>query len=277
MGVQMLFRVLGRIDLVPTNGNPLVISSKKKQALLATLLVDNGNWVRTDELIDTIWGERPPKSAAGSLKTYVWQLRTITSQAEGREVIETCRGGYRINLGREEVDMLLFEDGVLAGVGALNRGEPSAALAGLESACRLWRGLPFADLEIWHAEAQSTWLTELWLVAQQALARARIATGAAAPAVAGLRQILTDHPLIESLHGLLMLGLYRSGRQAEALAAFTRIRALLDAELGLSPCAELRELHRDILRQAPRLDSTELSLSAFGGVPKVVATGYAVR
>ncbi|MER6668224.1 AfsR/SARP family transcriptional regulator [Amycolatopsis japonica] len=273
----MLFRVLGRIDFVPTDGNPLVISSKKKQVLLATLLADNGNWVRTDELIDTIWGERPPKSAAGSLKTYVWQLRALTSRAEGLEAIETCRGGYRINVGREEVDMFLFEDGVLAGADALNRREPSAALAGLETACRLWRGLPFADLEIWRTEAQTTWLTELWLVAQQALARARIATGAPAQAVVGLRQILTDHPLIESLHGLLMLGLYRSGRQADALAAFTRVRALLDAELGLPPCAELRELHQDILRQAPRLDSAELSLSAFSGVPKAIAAGHSVR
>ncbi len=255
----------------------MAISSKKKQVLLVTLLVDNGNWVRSDELIDTIWGERPPKSAAGSLKTYIWQLRALASQAEGREVIETCRGGYRINLGREELDMLLFEDQVLAGTDALSKGEPAAALADLESACRLWRGLPFAGLEARPTEVHTSWLTELRLVAQQALARARIATGAAAPAVVGLRQIIADHPLIESLHGLLMLSLYQSGRQAEALAAFTRVRALLDAELGLAPCAELRELHQDILRQAPWLDSVELSLSVFGGVPKSVAAGCPAR
>ncbi|HEX6342111.1 AfsR/SARP family transcriptional regulator [Umezawaea sp.] len=239
--------MLGSLDVVRDDGERVAIRAAKQRKLLTTLLLHANRWVSVDKIVDVLWDGAPPRSAAGNTKTYVWKLRTAL--ASGR--IANGPGGYRVDVGRDEVDALRFEDLLRAGRDALAAHREQDAARLLAEGLGLWRGEPYADLTDDDAEAARSRLTEQRLSAREDLAEVRLALGE--PVVVELGGLVRANPLRERPYGLLMLALYRDGRQAEALTVYRDLRAVLDRELGLAPSEDLVLLHRDILNQAPRL------------------------
>ncbi|WP_285745524.1 BTAD domain-containing putative transcriptional regulator [Lentzea sp. NBRC 105346] len=231
----MFFRVLGAVGVARSDGTPVVLRAAKQRVLLSALLVHANEWVRVEQLIDAVWGERPPRSAVANTKTYVWELRRLIEE----DRIASGQGGYRIDVARNELDMFLFEDHVRD----RRFGE----------ALDLWRGRPFGELS--DAEAVRGRLLETWFAAQEGLAADELAAGRHKTAVATLRALVADHPFREESRGMLMMALYRAGRQAEALQVYEDGRRILDEELGLLPGSDLRRLHLEILNQDAALDA----------------------
>ena len=201
----------------------------------------------SDRLIEDLWAGRPPATAAKVLQTYVSQLR----KALGNDVIVTRPGGYELRVEPGGLDLHRFERLVTEARGA----EPPAAAQSLREALALWRGPPLAEFayESW-AQGEIGRLEELHLAALQDRIDADLALGRAAELVGELERLVAEHPLAERLRGQLMLALYRSGRQAEALDAYRAARATLVEQLGIEPGSALRSLERAILDQDPELD-----------------------
>ncbi|MFB9908779.1 AfsR/SARP family transcriptional regulator [Allokutzneria oryzae] len=243
----MRFRVLGALDVRDDRGGPLVLNRRKQRVVLAMLLMRANRPIRTAEFVEQLWGDRPPQSAAANLQSYVAGLRkALGGSAESR--LPANRSGYVLRVERDELDVERFERLAVAGRAALAAGDPVRALDRLTEALGLWRGGVLEDLplpEALHTEA--TRLTEVRLDALEDRYAACLALGRHDVAAAELPQLTGDHPLRERLWELEMLALYRSGRQADALATYRRARTLLHAELGVEPGAALRDLHRRIL------------------------------
>jgi DNA-binding SARP family transcriptional activator len=245
----LLFRVLGGVDVVLPSGHQVAVRSAKQRRLLTALLMNANHWVSLDKLVDALWDDGPPPSAAGNTKTYVWRLRTALVAAR----IRSGTNGYRIDVARDELDLFRFEDDVRRGHQAAVAHDWPLVERLVSGAIGLWHGEPFADLETPDAKVCRARLGELRLTAQEDLVRAQLALGSHDDAIAELQALVAAHPLRERLRGLLMLALYRSGRQAEALCVYQDFRAVLDQELGLEPGDELTEIQLDILNQAPEL------------------------
>ncbi|NKE57644.1 SARP family transcriptional regulator, partial [Lentzea sp. PSKA42] len=239
-----MFRVLGAVDHVASDGTGLSLAAKPR-ALLAALLLHANNWVRTERLIEAVWPDGPPRSAPGLVKTYVWTLR---GQLDG-ERIAAGPGGYRILVDCGELDARLFEERVREGRAALRAGRAQDAAQALGAALELWRGEPYPQLGVADAEPVRVRLVEQWLGAQDDLAEARMALGFAEEVIPVLRGLVAEHPFREHLRALLMTALYQTGRQVEALDVYDEGRTLLDRDLGLLPGAELREVQARILAQ----------------------------
>jgi DNA-binding SARP family transcriptional activator len=233
----MEFRILGSLE-VADGGRALSLGARQR-ALLAFFLLHPNELVSSDRLIDALWGERPPETAKAALQVHISQLR----KALGAERIQTRAPGYLFRLEADELDASRFES-------ALADGRVHDAIA-------LWRGPALADLryEPW-AQAESTRLDELRLTAVEERVETELARGRHAQLVAALEALVVEQPLRERLRGQLMLSLYRSGRQVEALAVYQETRRLLVNELGIEPGPELQELHRRILTQDPTLEPT---------------------
>jgi DNA-binding SARP family transcriptional activator len=242
----MEFRILGPVELV-VEGRVTPLNAAKPRALLAMLFLNANKPLSSARLIDDLWAGRPPATAAKVLQAYVSQLRRLI----GSEVIATGPNGYALSVGPGELDLHRFERLVSAAAGA----DPAAAASRLRQALALWRGPPLVDFayEPW-AQLEIGRLNELYLVALQARIDADLALGVTAELVGELELLVAEHPLQESLHGQLMLALYRSNRQAEALEVYRQARQTLVAQLGIEPGPALRRLETDILRQDPRLD-----------------------
>jgi DNA-binding SARP family transcriptional activator len=221
-------RLLGPVEAL-VDGQPVALPAKQR-ALLAALALELGRPVSTDRLVDILWDERPPEQAVKTLQVYVSQLR----RALGADAIETVGSGYRLAAGTK-VD-----------ISELERLAPEEALA-------LWRGPALAGLDepYWRPEAAR--LEELRLAALEDLADAELGRGRHARLVPELERRAAEHPERERLRAQLMLALYRSGRQEEALDVYRRTRADLVERLGIEPGPELRELHARILRHDPEL------------------------
>ncbi|AGL17171.1 BTAD domain-containing putative transcriptional regulator [Actinoplanes sp. N902-109] len=232
-------------DISVTAGPP------KQRALLALLLCRADLEVPSDELIDALWGARPPSSARNNLRTYVHGLRRIL----GDEVISgSGRPGYRLHTGRIWVDTERFLALCATAEQALSRADPQAARQALADAVALRRGPAYGDTARPAPIAdEAARLEELWLSALQQRAELDLQAGEAALVVGELTAPANRHPYRERLVALLMLALYRSGRQADALALYRRTTVALDQELGIEPGIELAGLHRSMLRQDPRL------------------------
>jgi predicted ATPase/DNA-binding SARP family transcriptional activator len=242
----MEFRILGPFEAV-AEGRVIPLNAAKPRALLA-LLLHTANPPRSSaRLIDDLWAGCPPATAAKVLQAYVSQLRRLI----GSETIATGPTGYELRVGPGELDLHRFERLVSESGGAA----PAAAASRLRQALALWRGPPLVDFayEPW-AQHEIGRLNELHLVALQERIDADLALGLAAELVGELELLVAEHPLQESLHGQLMLALYRSNRQAEALEVYRQARQALVAQLGIEPGPALRRLESDILRQDPRLD-----------------------
>jgi DNA-binding SARP family transcriptional activator len=241
----MDFRILGPLE-VWDRGRPIELRRRKERALLAILLLRAGMPVYADELIDGLWGERPPRTARAALQNYVAQLR----RALGPGVLLSAAGGYLLDIRPGQVDLARFER--LASSGREAEGEERVKR--LREALSLWRGEPLADLAYEpFAAHEAGRLAELRTAALEELIDAELALGAGTELVEELESLIEVHPFRERLRGQLMLALYRGGRQADALAVYQESRRTLVDELGIEPSAELRDLEQAILRQDPSL------------------------
>jgi DNA-binding SARP family transcriptional activator len=244
------FRLLGPLE-ASERGRPVPLGGPKQRAVLAHLLIRANQVVSSDRLIDEIWGDEPPEAARNSLQSYVSRLRHALADP-GR--IEGRPPGYVLGVDPDELDALRFEALVDEGRRSL-ADEPSAALARFEEALALWRGPALADLaDEPSLQGEIARLEEQRLAAIEDRIAAELAVGRHGEVVGELAALVERYPLRERLWGHLMLSLYRSGRQAEALEAFQRARRLLAEELGIDPSGELRQLQGRILRQDPSLD-----------------------
>ena len=247
----MQFRVLGPLE-VESQGRLVPIAAAKERTLLALLLLRANAPVSRDRLIDELWGESPPPTARHTLEAYVSRLRrTLTAAGDGAH-IETQPGGYLFRVGGDQLDALRFERLVGEGKRAL-RADPREADLKLTRALELWRGDVLGDLALDVGVVEASRLEELHLEALELRVDARLELGLHRELVAELTPLVAAHPLRERFRSQLMLALYRSGRQADALEEFRRARRRLVEELGIEPGAELQQLQAAILRQDPVL------------------------
>lgn len=253
----MEIRVLGPLE-VALNGGTVALPGRKVRVLLAALVVHAGEVVSTDRLYDILWGPEPPASAVNTLQTYVSQLRASLEPerppGEPSRLLVTRRPGYVLAIDTDDVDAAHFERLSRAGHATL-RDAPADAAATLRTALALWRGDAFADVTYEpFAQAEIVRLGELRLAALEDRIDADLALGEHAAVCGELAELVAVHPLRERLWGQLMTALYRCGRQADALDAYARLRALLDDQLGIQPSAALRELQAAVLQQRRELD-----------------------
>jgi DNA-binding SARP family transcriptional activator/ABC-type branched-subunit amino acid transport system substrate-binding protein len=258
VGAALEFRILGPLE-ARLDEEAVNLGGARQRGVLALLLVNAGTAVSSDRLIDELWGEDPPRDAGAALQAHISRLRKLLEPDHGGEprVIVTTSAGYVIRVGPGELDLLRFEELVAAGRRQLDAGEADAAGKALREALALWRGRPLANLET-EAFAQQPIrdLDELWLDGLEARIDADLRCGRHADLTRELAAVARRHPLRERLRAQLMLALYRSGRQAEALESYAELRRTLVEERGLEPGRELRELQEAILRQDPALDAS---------------------
>ena len=248
----MDFRILGPLEALD-EGRVVRLGGSKQRALLAVFLLHANETLGTDRLIDELWGERAPATAAKTVQVYISRLRKALAGAEdnGSEgVVATREHGYELELDPERLDAQRFERLVAEGRSELGAGRPEGAAAALEAALSLWRGPALADLAYEpFAQREIARLDDLRVTAHELLIEARLALGAHAEVVGQLEKLISEHPYRESLRAQLMLALYRCERQADALQAFQEARRTLVEELGIEPGERLRELERAILAQ----------------------------
>ena len=246
----MEFRVLGPLE-VGSDETSLPLGSGKERALLAILILNANQTVARDRLVDDLWGERAPESAAKAVQTYVSRLRKRLPAG----ILRTRPPGYVLELEPEQLDLHRFERLLAAGQGALADGSVELASASLREALALWRGPALVEFSSApFAQGEAARLEELRLLAVEARIDADLGLGRHADLVWELESLVAHHPLRERFRAQLMTALYRSGRQAEALAAYQDARRVLVDELGIEPGRGLRELEQAILRQDPALE-----------------------
>lgn len=260
---ELSFRLLGPIE-GRLGDEPIALGGVRQRALLALLLLRVNEVVSRDRLIDELWQDHAPESAANALAALVARLRRALPDG----TLVTISGGYSAKVDPEAIDVHRFEQLVDEGSLALARGEPGAAATQLREALALWRGTPLADL-VYEAFAEPVILRleEVRLGALESRIEADLRLGRHTEVIAELQSLLLLHPLRERLRGQLMLALYRSGRQAEALETYREGRRLLLDELGIDPSPELQELERAILRQDSELGSPAFPAPPEGALP----------
>jgi YVTN family beta-propeller protein len=246
----MDFKLLGPLE-VWDRGRPLALGGTKQRALLVILLLHANEAVSRDVLIDELWGARPPPSAPHTLETYVSRLRkTLHADRTGEPVVVTRPPGYMLRVGFGQLDLHRFERLLDEGRRALATHTPTRAATKLQEALALWRGRALADVEYEDfARVEIDRLEELRLQALEERIDAELALGRHEAVIPELESLVAQHPLRERFRGQLMLALYRSGRQAEALQVYRESRGYFVEELGLEPGPGLRAIERAILHQ----------------------------
>jgi class 3 adenylate cyclase len=248
------FRILGPCEAYH-DGSPLPLGGVKQRALLAALLLDAGRVVSADKLIDDLWGEEAPIQARHNLQELISQLRKTLRTAGTDERIVTRTSGYTIELSPGELDLHQFELLVAEGREAFSVGDATTAAAKIAEALALWHGPPLADLAFeGFAQQEIARLEELRMSVIEERIAVDLALGRHAGIVGELQSLAAANPLRERLREQLMLALYRSGRQAEALEAYREARGVLTEELGLDPSPALQRLETAILVHDPELD-----------------------
>jgi serine/threonine-protein kinase PknK len=211
------FRVLGPVEAT-ANSVPLKLGGPKQRALLALLLLQANEVVPRERLIDELWADSPPAAARDTIKVYVGRLRKILAQDGSRELLLTRGGGYLLQIEPDQLDLNRFVRLAASGSRALAEGDAERAKTALDEAVSLWHGTPLVDLgDVPFARAEQARLEELRLAAVEERIEADLALSRGSAVVPELRQLTSEHPYRERLHRQLMLALYRSGRQAEAL------------------------------------------------------------
>ena len=247
----MEYRILGPLEVMDDDGRPVALGGAKQRALLAVLLLEAGRVVSAERLIDALWGDSPPSDVRHALQVYVSELRkALAGNGTRSSQIVTRPSGYLIEVDPEDLDLGRFESHAEAGRRALSSGDTERAAAFLREALALFRGPPLADLALEpFAGPAIARIDELRLTALEDRIEAELQTGRHAELVPELQQLVATEPLRERLRGNLMLALYRSGRQADALGTYQDGRSILAEELGIDPMPELRALYEAILRQ----------------------------
>ncbi len=253
---EMEFGLLGPL-VVRSNGADVPVPRGKQRVLLSVLLLNAGHLVPASVLAEVLWGPEPPSSAEASIRNYVKRLRQVLGPA-GRERLCTQPPGYLIRVADDELDVYRFEALLEAARASAQEGAWQDAARQARASLALWRGEPLADAESDAlVQREVPRLVELRVQAIETRLDADLHLGRHAEVIAELERLTAAHPLREHLYSLLMLALYRSGRQAEALAAYQRAREIVVAELGVEPGAGLRELHHQMLSADPALAVTE--------------------
>ena len=250
---RITFGLLGPLSL-SVGDRALRTLPAKERVVLAALLLKAGRAVPLDELIEAVWGQEAPRSALGTLRDYVKELRKRMAPA-GEQRITTVQNGYLIRVGPGELDIVSFQESQGRAMAAAAQGSWEQAAEHWRAAELLWRGEPLADIP---SELLTTRevprLAEMRLQSLESRLDADLHLGRHAVVIADLRRLTTTHPFRERLHALLILALYRDSQQAAAQVAFREVRQLLVDELGTEPGVELRQLHQQILNGDPALD-----------------------
>jgi len=248
------FRVLGPLE-VTADGRPAKLAGARTRAVLAVLLVHANQVVSSDRLIEELWPGHPPHKAADSLQVRLSELRKALRSAGQAGRLATRPPGYLLQVAPGELDAQRFERLAAEGNGELASGDAAAAAQLLDQALGLWRGPALAGVDAAPSvRAEAGRLEEERLAALESRGEALLACGRHRDLIADLEALSTAHPLRERFWSQRMLALYRAGRQADALRAYSDLRGILVAELAIEPGPELRELHARILRQDPALD-----------------------
>jgi DNA-binding SARP family transcriptional activator/acyl carrier protein/DNA polymerase III delta prime subunit len=265
----MRFYVLGQLEIVTSRG-PVAIRAKRLRALLAILLLNTGQVVPVDRIIEGIWPDQPPRSALENVRTYVSQLRHLLCLADDQDRLQSHPGGYRLVADPEELDLLRFTTLAVDGRQALHSGHHAGAAVLLGEAIDLWRGTPLSELELGPAmRAKTVALEEQRWQVQVDWITARLALGEHAELVAVLRELIGERSLDERLWCCLVTALYAMGRTGEALSAFAEARQIFVTELGIEPGPELRRV------QAAVLGGEEIQGGAkLGGPPSFSGTPH---
>ncbi|MFI0788125.1 BTAD domain-containing putative transcriptional regulator [Streptomyces lydicus] len=267
---RLRFTVLGPVRAW-RGATPLAAGSPQQRALLAALLLRGGRTATAPELVDALWGDEPPHAALAALRTYASRLRKALG-ADAEALVSESGGyairpvdGHPLDLDHDHAEQYAAE-----AEKAKASGDRARARELLDAALDLWDGEPLAGLAGPYAETQRTRLEEWRLSLTESRLELVLEAGCHAEAVSELTALTAAHPLRERLRELLMLALYRSGRQAEALAVYADTRRLLADELGVDPCASLSELQQRILQADPDLDAPAVSFDTDPAGPAVV-------
>ncbi|MFD1660494.1 BTAD domain-containing putative transcriptional regulator [Streptomyces caeni] len=233
------------------------IPGEKLRALIATLALSAGEVVSGATLFDELWGETPPRTAANTLHGHIARLRRTLVQQTGdpsaQELVQTSSAGYRLEIDPENVDSIRFTR-LVECVGATVHDDPRGGIALLESALRMWHGMALSDVGSGvTCSTAAVRLEAMKAVARELLVEAKLELGLHQHVVPELEQLLTQYPLRERFGEQLMLALYRSGRQADAIGVYHQVRRRLDDDLGLEPGPGMRARLAEILRQEPSL------------------------
>lgn len=247
------YRLLGPVEVgVGTRWS--AVKAPRQRALLAILLCRLNRLVTTGELVEGLWEDDPPAAAVSLLAGYVWRLRRTLGDPTG-EILVTRPGGYKLQADPSAVDAQVFETLAREGRERLEQGDLGTASRRLRAALALWRGAALADVPpTTPATIEKTRLEEARLAAVEHLVEAELGLGQHEELVPYLRSAVSEHPLRERLQAQLMVALYRSGRRADALAAYQLLRRTLVEELGIEPGQPLRELQERMLRGDDALD-----------------------
>jgi DNA-binding SARP family transcriptional activator len=242
------YEILSPLRVVDENG-ARSITAPKVELLLAVLLSRADQLVTTSTILAELWPERPPRRAMAGLHVYVSQLRKFLRRPDRADSpIITHKAGYLLALGADELDAEIFLRLARLGRGHMEAGRLAQAADCLERALGLWHGPLFGDLTRGQQlGAYAVWLGQEKLNWVELLIDVRIALGAHREVISQLYPLVAEYPLRESFYRQLMLALYRSERQAEALSVYQSAWRVLDGELGVAPCRSLQRLHRDIL------------------------------
>ncbi|MFI9162271.1 AfsR/SARP family transcriptional regulator [Kitasatospora aureofaciens] len=261
----MRYELLGSLRVVGDDGIH-VLSAKKKEILLATLLIRGGQVVTKDQLVDELWGDRPPSRATAALHVYISQLRAFLAAGEREwSPIVTRSPGYLLELGADELDFQLFQRLTTQGRSHARGQRHEQAVECFEQALALWRGPALGGLKEGRTVAGfATWLEELRLECVELNITSKLALGHDHELIGVLYALLLEHPLHEAFYQGLMAALYRVGRRADALQVYRRARDVLRGDLGIEPCRPLRELHQAILRAEDDAGSSLVRLGLTG-------------
>jgi DNA-binding SARP family transcriptional activator len=260
------FRALGHLE-VALDDQALALGSHQQRAVLAVLVLCAGEVVSSDRLIESLWGERPPATAAKTVQVYISRLRkTLNGASTGDEPIVTADHGYVLRVAPEEIDVRVFERLLDEGRRAYAAADHDTAAAVMREALALWRGPALSDFTFDpFAAREIARLEELRLEALETRIDADLALGRHAELISELEALSAQHPLRERPRATLMLALYRCRREPEALAVYRDTRRMLVEELGVEPSPALQELHDAILRHDPALEPAAASAQSARG------------
>ena len=251
----MRYRLLGPLEILG-DGHPVRLAGPRQEKVAAALLLEPNRVVPVDRLVDVVWDSAPPVHAVKQVRNCVSVVRAALTRAGLPAALGTTGAGYRFCVGDDELDTLVLDGHLSQARRLLDEGRAEHASARLGEAVSLWRGPALAGLRSRTLLPAIAHLHERRLFTVEWHAEVELALGRHAHLVGRLTELVAEHPLREQLVAYLMLALYRSGRRADALAAYHRLRAELDAELAVNPGKRVTDLHERILRADPTLDAT---------------------
>ena len=260
--MQLKVSVLGALEVRDGDGGVVPVGGARLRALLIRLALDAGRSVSVGSLVDALWNEEPPDGAANALQSLVSRLRRALGNPD---LVMAAPGGYSLAVPASAVDAYLFEALAREGRGALRSGDVDAARRALRDALSLWRGPALADVaDSPYAASAAARLDDLRLAAVRDRIDADLRLGRHGEAVPELEALAIEHPLREDIAALLVKALYAAGRQADALAAYDRVRGALADQLGIDPSKALADVHLAVLRNDPALTPAPASTSGTG-------------